>query len=54
MPRIRYWLAMYFVLTLAVMSGVYLGGRLLISHQNSLYEPLTTSFAVPTPNGLRP
>jgi len=26
MPRLRYWIAMYLVMTAAVPSGIYLGG----------------------------
>jgi len=33
MPRLRYWVCMYLVMTAAVLSGIYLGGRLLISHE---------------------
>ncbi len=33
MPRLRYWLVMYLVMTAAVGSGMYIGGRLLFSHE---------------------
>jgi hypothetical protein len=41
MPRLRYWIAMYLVMTAAVPSGIYLGRRLLLSHETAVIPTAT-------------
>jgi len=44
MPRLRYWIAMSLVMTAAVLSGIYFGGRLLISPETVVMQ---TAMAMP-------
>ena len=35
---LRYWIVMYLVMTAAMLSGIYISGRLLISHETTLIQ----------------